>query len=76
MAVENVVCVAGVFIGQGPDQGLPGHFARLSRPHQPMTDICFSPEDQLMDHISCWGMPKGKVGARPRVEEDPRNSST
>ena len=71
MAVEHVVFVAGVIIGQGHDQGLSGHFARLSRLQQLMTHI-FSPKDQMMDHISCfgaseslimdhltcWGMPK------------------
>ena len=39
MAVEHVVFVAGVIIGQGHDQGLPGDFARLSRLHQLMTYI-------------------------------------
>ena len=45
MAVENVVFIAGVVIGQGHDQGLPGHFARLSRPHQSITYMFFSPEE-------------------------------
>ena len=42
MAVEHVVFVAGVIIGLGHDQGLPGHFARLSRPHQSITYIFFA----------------------------------
>ena len=55
MAVENVVFVAGVIIGQGPNQGLPGHFARLSGPHQLLTYMFFSLEELMMDHITCFG---------------------
>ena len=55
MAVESVVIVGGVIIGLGPDQDLPGHFARLSPPHQSITYMFFSPEELMMDHITCFG---------------------
>ena len=45
MAVENVVIVGGVIIGLGLDQGLPGHFARLSRPHLSIIYMFFSLEE-------------------------------
>ena len=91
MAVENVVFVAGDFIGQGPDQGLPCHFARLSRPHHSITYMLFSPEEYMMDditcilaaeslnHITCWGISKGDgrpAGRKTCVEEDLGKSSS
>ena len=41
MAVDYVVFGAGVITGQGHEQGLPGHFARLSRLHQSITYMFF-----------------------------------
>ena len=68
MAVEHVVFVAGVFIGQGHEQGLPGHFARLSRPHQSITYMFFQSHYML-------GRAKGRVGAQRGVKHASKKTS-
>ena len=89
MAVENFVFVAGVIIRQGPDQGLSGHFARLSRPHQSITYMFFCAGGindglhymfsarRIIDNGSHYMLAhaKGRVGARRSVKHASKQTS-